>query len=1003
MATGIARRILFRSVLALAGAGLAAQGPGRLTFRTYGTEEGLNSLTVTAMAQDRQGVIWAGTEAGLHRFTGRGFERDPLPLPHHHIQNLLVAPDGSLWISTMKGLSRWMDGRVEGVPPEQGLPQGNTWDLGLDAKDRLWVLTRKGPYVQQADGRFQLAPGWPAGSNAWGLFVRPRATVMAVGGKKVWTLRPSGEWDAISIPSQSPNEDLFSVAEDGQRHRWALSDQGLWHCPPGGAWSRDARVRGPMPFYAAMDRDREGWVWLNCLEGRFRIQGDDWQRLDLGKPLTAGSTGFVDRSGGLWVSSFGVQLILGQGLWRAYDESHGLPSRLVWTIRRDLQGRLWVASEAGLCLGTPTGFRVIQAANITRLLVARDGAIWAAGKPGGMLYRVDPRTLAVQQVEVDSAVTNSRIRGLGQDASGAIWVLHETSELYQGVPNGKGHTWRRVSPFGKEHFGAWSFFQGPKGHIFVGRNATMLCWDGQAWQPVEGMLEGIPMAFTAAADGDIFIVYAVGAAVTRHRLGPKGFQRVEVIEPFGKQAQMVIYCLAADRLNRLWIGTGNGLGRVPLDGPRTLTRFYPGEGIPGADTGENAMLVEDNLDLWVGTSEGLGLYHAAKEQPPGPLPAPHVLSAEASGHPLDLAHPLRVRSEDRNLGIRFLVPDYSHPASLSYQVRIPGIDPDWVALDRPEARWSGISPGRYAVEIRGRLKDGTTGATTRLSFEVLPAWWEHVLAKILWGLLALLAVAGLAAWWNRRLRRRNQELEMEVQRRTEELKRASKAKSAFLADMSHELRTPLNAILLYTELIHDEARDRGDGSLENDSLKIHSAGRHLLSLLNGILDLSKIEAGRMEGHFEDIDLRVLLREVQHTLQPLAEQKGLEVRMDLPEALAPFRTDGMKVKQILMNLGGNAIKFTAQGWITLSLRPHPEGVALSVADTGVGMSQAQIHRVFRAYEQAEIDTQNKYGGTGLGLTISKKFAEMMGGRIEVESEPGAGSTFRLILPRREINA
>ncbi len=231
---------------------------------------------------------------------------------------------------------------------------------------------------------------------------------------------------------------------------------------------------------------------------------------------------------------------------------------------------------------------------------------------------------------------------------------------------------------------------------------------------------------------------------------------------------------------------------------------------------------------------------------------------------------------------------------------------------------------------------------------------------------------------------------------------ASRAKSAFLTNMSHELRTPLNAIIGYSEMLEEEAREQGLGEYVTDLERIHTAGKHLLGLINDLLDLSKIEAGRMELYLETFDLADLIRNTLATIEPLAERRGNALRAEIPDELGTMHGDQTKVGQALLNLLSNAAKFTQGGTIALgaSRELDAEGgewVLLEVTDDGIGMTREELSRLFRPFVQADPSTTRKYGGTGLGLTISRRFCEMMGGEISVRSEPGHGSTFTIRLP------
>ncbi len=251
----------------------------------------------------------------------------------------------------------------------------------------------------------------------------------------------------------------------------------------------------------------------------------------------------------------------------------------------------------------------------------------------------------------------------------------------------------------------------------------------------------------------------------------------------------------------------------------------------------------------------------------------------------------------------------------------------------------------------------------------------------------------------------NTRLFNELQQKTEELEVASRHKSEFLANMSHELRTPLNAIIGYSELLQEEANDLGTDDFIPDLRKIHSAGRHLLTLISGILDLSKVEAGRMTMYVEEFDIATLVRETEEIVRPLVEKNGNTFIVDCPLDIGRMRADLVKSRQVLFNLLSNAAKFTDHGAVQLTVRrePEPEQITFAVRDTGIGISEEQRERLFEAFSQADASIQQRYGGTGLGLALSRSFCLMMGGDITVETVPGEGSTFTVTLPATVLDA
>ncbi len=249
----------------------------------------------------------------------------------------------------------------------------------------------------------------------------------------------------------------------------------------------------------------------------------------------------------------------------------------------------------------------------------------------------------------------------------------------------------------------------------------------------------------------------------------------------------------------------------------------------------------------------------------------------------------------------------------------------------------------------------------------------------------------------------------------DEAEAANRAKSQFLANMSHELRTPLNAILGYSEMLHEEAAEQGQPAYLPDLEKIQAAGKHLVALINDILDLSKIEAGRMELYLEPVEVTHLVHEAAAGARPLVEKNGNKLEVRFLSDPGWIQADLTKVRQALFNLLSNAGKFTQNGTVTLTVgresasggagEPGTPGdwVIFSIQDTGIGMTPEQMSRLFRAFTQGDEATTRRYGGAGLGLAITQRFCQMMGGDVTVASEPGQGSTFTIRLPARAAGA
>lgn len=339
-------------------------------------------------------------------------------------------------------------------------------------------------------------------------------------------------------------------------------------------------------------------------------------------------------------------------------------------------------------------------------------------------------------------------------------------------------------------------------------------------------------------------------------------------------------------------------------------------------------------------------------------------------------------------------------------------------FDRSQARWAAFT-GQAEAEYRGL---GWLNAVHAEDQAETQTSWRHALATHApygvehrvrradgtWRFMAAMAVpildqgGALREWVGTHTDITERKLaEAELSAAKEAAEASNRAKSAFLANMSHELRTPLSAVIGYSEMMEEEIEELGDKTLLADIGKIKSNARHLLGLINDVLDLSKIEANKMETYVEDVEVATVASEVASTVDSLVKRKNNTLAIELGDALGTMRTDVVKLRQCLLNLLSNAAKFTSDGRITLIVErtdPGPDAsLRFKVRDSGIGMSPEQTARLFQRFVQADETTTRKYGGTGLGLAISRAFSRLLGGDITVESTIGEGTTFILTLP------
>jgi len=351
---------------------------------------------------------------------------------------------------------------------------------------------------------------------------------------------------------------------------------------------------------------------------------------------------------------------------------------------------------------------------------------------------------------------------------------------------------------------------------------------------------------------------------------------------------------------------------------------------------------------------------------------------------------------DHELQVSARLLSFEDPLANRYRSRLQGFDKDWVDQGASGERvFSALPAGRYVLHVQAFDAAGNASPERALRFQVLPPWWRSGWGIALFVLLGLLLLGVTGALYRRRLRRRSAWQLNEHKRELAE--QASLAKTRFLATLGHEVRTPMTGVLGMSELLLATSLDEKQRGYTH---AIQSAGSHLLRLVNDALDIARIEAGKLELQQQDFDLRRLVDEVVGLTAPMAGQRGLgfadEIVVGTPGAL---QGDPVRVRQILLNLLGNAIKFTERGGVTLRVSPvSPQGVRFEIADTGPGINEEQQTRLFQRFEQAEgARTAARYGGSGLGLAICQELALAMGGRIQVRSTPGSGTCFTVDLP------
>jgi signal transduction histidine kinase/ligand-binding sensor domain-containing protein/CheY-like chemotaxis protein len=984
--------------IAVKDAGVAKWDRGTDRFTRYRHDPNdsgsLASDSVRAVLADARGYVWIGTrDAGvevLDPSTGR-IEHlrydpsDPASLGSDQISTLAQDRAGNVWIGTDAGLNRWS--AETHTVTRVGPPRGDASSLGDKVISRV---------LEDQTGTFWI------GSFDAGLVRMDRD------GRVLETFRHDPR-NAASLGS----DDVRALLEDQSGHLWVGTSDGLALLDrPTGTFSHyrhDATDSESLrdSFVMSLYEDPAGLVWVGTRSGG--VSRWDPRSWELGghrpawlknQPVTA----FADApDNDVWIASLAAGLVrfdAASGIATSLDTLVGRQNALgdapVTSLRLDRRGALWIGTMGrGLKVLTPDGgieaipvqlgdSRSLAVDGVLSILESRSGAIWI-GTFGGGVNVLDPATRTVRQLPYGSdagAVSAPNVTAIVEDARGNVWLGTDGGGLDLARADG---TVLRV--FRNDPSDASSL---PANTVY----ALAADQDGRVWVATDGGLARV-----------------VDPAAAAEKIEFRVLSRADGL------SSDTLYGVVADARGRLWLSGNAGLMRLDPESGAVKT-YHREHGLSGEEFSFGAYFRLRDGRVSFGGPGGFNIFDPATlsenaQSPRVALTNVEVLGVRAAGGtPFWQRDRVELDYRGAIVSLDFGALDFTSPAHNRLAYRMAGLTDDWIDLGaQRRVTLTNLDPGDHVLEVRASNAD-SVWSTTPLALTIHrdPAPWASPYAYAAYAL----ALLGVAAQRIRRHRQKFQEvvrarerLESEVQLRTRELREsnqqlaeAAQAKSNFLDRMSHELRTPMNGVVGMTELLSRTALSPTQSHLTKT---IRSSAQILLQIVNDLLDLSKIRAGKVALEALPIDLGQVLEECTSLFAGTAEAKGIELVVCPPPPVERLLLgDPLRVRQILMNLVGNAVKFTEQGEVVVRADIEPDGadrvmVRLAVADTGIGMEAENTVKIFEPFAQADETTTRRFGGTGLGLAICRELADLMGGHIGVESQPRIGSTFHLSLP------
>ncbi len=1017
----------------------------------------LSNNFIHALFKDRDGNIWIGSDEGgliffdreLESFTAYKYAVRNSTTYNNRVNSIAQDRDGNLWVGTFGDGLNHFDVKTKQFtnfvndPNKPGtISHDYISDILIDRNENIWIATFYGGLnlfdkATKSFIRFKHDP-----TNKTSLSRNDVSSILEDSKGNIWVGTDGGGLNLLNVESRTftryqhddknPNSlshnDVLSLEEDAKGNIWIGTRNG---------------------GISIMDGKSQLFTSLKFDEyNDYSINNNSIYSL------------FRDKHGNMWVGTYsgGVNFASGVAAKFAYykndkNDKNSLSNNNVLSIMEDHEGKLWVGTDGGglnIFDRRKNEFTLMKRAKggissdfILDVLEDQDRNIWIGNFKGGLDF-YDRSSNKFVNIRLDEKGVGPNVETIGQiieDRNGFIWIGTYGTGISR--YNKQTHTFDHFNPDPSVP-GSFSYpvvfalYEDKKGNIWAGtpggglnlyneKTNKFICFKNDSKDP-NSISSSLINAIFEDSKGNLWV--GTNGGLNLYHPETQTFTSFHQSDGLPNE---VIYGIQEDEDGNLWLSTNKGLSRFDVDNKR-FRNYDTSDGLQGNSFNRMSAFRNSKGEIFFGGVNGFNVFHPDSIVDNAVVPEVYITNFEIFNKPVSLhqsqsplskiinsTNEINISYKELVFGFDFAALNYTSSEKNQYAYKMEGFDKEWIYTQTNKAIYTNLNPGEYIFRVKASNNDGVWNAEgVALIINITPPFWKTWAFRIIVALSVIAVGFSLHQIRLRIINRQKVALEKEVTKQTAEIMRqkealeiereeaerarqdaeqANQAKSIFLATMSHEIRTPMNGVLGMTYLLSETGQTKEQ---QEYTETIRNSGQALLTIINDILDFSKIDSGNMELEHQSFDLRQCIEEVMDVFAAKASENGIDLLYQIdPRLPSHIVGDKYRLRQILINLISNAVKFTMKGEIfvgvdLVSLQNSKLTIGFHVRDTGIGIPADKLSRLFKAFSQVDSATNRKYGGTGLGLVISQRLVELMGGKISVESQHDVGTTFRFTI-------